>query len=394
METQITPAIVAVGYNRPDSMSRLLKSLKQASYPFRSIHLIISIDKSDASDSVYQVAENFEWDFGEKRIIKYSSRQGLRQHILKCGDLSYDYGAVIILEDDLVVSPSFYYYAFQACNYYENEEKVAGIALYSHSWNGYVGYHFIPEHNEFDTYMGQFSITWGECWTKNQWDQFRKWFNGHEDLLPIENNQMPQSISHWGQQSWGKYFASFITERDLYYVIPYISMSSNFADKGEHNRYIDSSHQVAILNGVKKNYKFSTFNSAIKYDLFFERIYSENIGGIQGKNICVDLNDHKLTTGDKDYLLTTQILNLPCICKFGLRLRPIDSNITWNVEGNEIKLYHCGKNYKLDSKTKFYPRLDYDFYGFSWKQVVKVGMIRSKRRVEHIISKVFSKRRR
>ena len=143
----IKPAIVAVGYNRPESMKRLLQSVCAADYPYNDITLIVSIDQCEMSDMVEAAARSVEWTHGALHVIRYSERQGLRNHILCCGDLSQKYGAVIILEDDLWVAPSFYNYTLSAVNRYHNEKKLAGIALYSHSWNGYASQPFQPARN-------------------------------------------------------------------------------------------------------------------------------------------------------------------------------------------------------------------------------------------------------
>ena len=104
----IKPVIVAVGYNRPHCMKRLLESIGNAEYEIDDVTLIISIDESNKSDLVQKVAEDFDWKHGEKIIRRFPERQGLKKHIIQCGDLSEKYGAVIILEDDLYVSPGFY----------------------------------------------------------------------------------------------------------------------------------------------------------------------------------------------------------------------------------------------------------------------------------------------
>ena len=101
------PAIVAVGYNRPESMKRLLRSIGEAHYEWDDIPLIISIDKSDVKE-VQEIAEAFEWKYGAKRVSLHRERLGLRNHILECGDYAIQYGAVIILEDDREVAPDFY----------------------------------------------------------------------------------------------------------------------------------------------------------------------------------------------------------------------------------------------------------------------------------------------
>jgi len=127
--------IVVVGFNRVDSISRLLYSIDKAYYD-EKVDLIISIDNSGAN-VVEQFAEKFNWAFGEK-IIKVSDvRLGLRNHILKCGNYlnEFGYDAIIILEDDLFVSPGFFNYAKQAVDFYKGDQNIAGISLYQHSWN-------------------------------------------------------------------------------------------------------------------------------------------------------------------------------------------------------------------------------------------------------------------
>ena len=120
----IKPAIVAVGYNRPDGMKRLLESIGKASYNCDDVPLIVSIDESNRSDEVEAVAQAFEWKYGTKEIRRFPERQGLRKHIVHCGDYSEKYGAVIILEDDLVVAEDFYSYVCAAHEKYGDEKYV------------------------------------------------------------------------------------------------------------------------------------------------------------------------------------------------------------------------------------------------------------------------------
>lgn len=120
-------ALVVVGYNRPRSMRRILDSLNRAKYDYTEIPLMISIDNS-GDDSVRKEAESFQWKHGEKKLICHKERMGLRKHIISCGDLTEEYGAVMILEDDLYVSPDYYNYAMKALEKYGDHPKIAGIS--------------------------------------------------------------------------------------------------------------------------------------------------------------------------------------------------------------------------------------------------------------------------
>ena len=109
-------AIVVVAYNRVTSLNRLLNSLLQADV--EDAPLIISIDKSN-TDTVERFANNFIWPFGEKKVITHDKNLGLRTHILSVGDWLDMYDAIIVLEDDIVVTPGFYRYAVSAYSYYQ-----------------------------------------------------------------------------------------------------------------------------------------------------------------------------------------------------------------------------------------------------------------------------------
>ena len=57
-------AIVAVGYNRLNSITRLLDSLTKASYDCENVPLIISIDAS-GNQELYDKVNKFEWPYGD-----------------------------------------------------------------------------------------------------------------------------------------------------------------------------------------------------------------------------------------------------------------------------------------------------------------------------------------
>ena len=173
---KIIPAIVVVGYQRAKSLNRILHSISNAVFEDMNIPLIISIDYSDCNNDVIDIANSFKWKYGQKTVRTFDANQGLRNHIIQCGDISIIYGGVIILEDDLFVSPYFYKYAIEAMNYYKDDERIAGIALYSYQVNNFAQREFIPLKSEYDIFFSKMAVTWGQCWTKNQWTNFKEWY--------------------------------------------------------------------------------------------------------------------------------------------------------------------------------------------------------------------------
>ena len=366
----MNPAIIAVAYNRPDSLRRLLTSLDKAVYE-NDVTLVISIDKADNETEVLDVAEKFEWKYGKKIIRLFPERQGLRKHIIQCGDLSNEYDAVIILEDDLVVSKGFYTYMCSALNFYVNEHQITGISLYSHEWNGYAGKFFQPIVDEFDTYLGQFSITWGQCWTSKWWNNFKKWYLEHEDKLGF-NRLIPENINHWSCQSWGRYFVNYIVEKNLYYVIPRTSLSTNFSEVGQHCQNGNTDHQVKILFSNKRNYNFAPCESAQIYDIFFENMLIKKYldKEIADEGIIVDLAGIGRYGEHKRYLLTTSILQYKIVRSFGLQMRPIDSNVIYGINGNDIFLYDTTKECKNKSDN-FENIVRYEIRGIPNRKLLK-----------------------
>lgn len=369
MGNLLQPAIVVIAYNRANSLSRLLNSIQQAYYPHNNITLVISIDYSSSQEEILKIANNFKWNYGEKVIRPLNNNYGLKKHVLSCGDLTQKYGAVIILEDDLYVSPDYYNYAEAALNWYNYENRIGGIALYSHSWNAYAGYPFIPVRKNYTNYFGQFSITWGQAWTYNQWKKFRVWLRTNESFY-FESNELPEAVKKWGEKSWGKFFFKFLVDTGSFYVMPYVARSTNFSDSGVHAAH-SSIHQVPIFDDVSNDFRFAPFDEeSIKYDSFFERVFNKDICNINPKEICIDLNGVKNISEKDSYLLTCKKLCYPVIGTFGLETRPIDYNVDLEITGNGIYLYDIRNIVVHSKKREKYcrkgARLNYEIAGYWW----------------------------
>lgn len=375
---EIKPAIVVVAYNRCESLNRLLDSIGNARFLSNDVPLVISIDYSNVNEKILEIANAFEWKYGEKRIINHSSNLGLRKHILKCGDLSKEFGAVIILEDDLVVAPDFYNYVCCAQDYYKNDENIAGVSLYSHEWNGYVRKPFEPIAGNGDVYFGQFSITWGQSWTWKQWNLFKSWYSEHQELK--KQNNMPDNIWKWSVHSWGKYFVYYILEKNKFYVIPYKSMTTCFSEEGVHTGNMLLDNQVALFMGNKK-YEFPKFEEGMHYDIYFENmdlVDTLNSDVFDKENMCIDLYAKKEIQSEKvKYLLSTRKMEAPIIKKFGLQMRPWELNVIYNIKGEGIYLYQLDANISKKKHIDSFEVLNYVAKGMSWQNGIIYGVMRA-----------------
>lgn len=366
-------AIVAVGYNRPDSMQQLLISIINADYQGDSVDLIISIDKGQKQNEINKVAQEIIWKNGEKKICIFSEKQGLRKHIIQCGDLTTEYDAVIVLEDDLIVSKYYYSYVKQALEFYKVEEKIAGISLYKHQSHPGVCRPFEAAYNGYDVYFQQFAMSWGQCWTKTMWQQFKSWYLKNENKNLGEGNLLPNYIASWNGQSWLKYYMRYIVETDKYFVYPYFSLSTNASDVGEHCRIPNNDYQVSLQEGDKK-YSFPNFKDAVKYDVFFERmgIEKEIFLQLPGKKI-LDLYGNRTTFGENKYVISTRALPYKILNEIQLKYRPIENNCLQPVFGKGIYIYDLEEagplpKINIDILTR------YDTRSLHWKKLLHLGI--------------------
>lgn len=331
-------AIVVVGYDRPHSLSRLLGSLNRVAFDGQRIPLIISLDRS-GDEMVTAVAEAFSWSHGDKIVRTFPQRLGLKQHVLACGDLTRDFEHLIVLEDDLYVSQNLYRFAVQAIDFYRDDDRIAGIALYNHLWNVACDRPFMPLDDRFDAYFMQFACSWGQIWSRDKWSRFRDWYRKHgNDFQP--GPAIPPNVVQWSDHSWLKYHIRYCIETGRFFVYPRVGLSTNFSDKGQHNAGQENGYQIPLQEAYSKQYHFPRLDgSRAVYDAFFESMALGDALGIAPEELCVDLYGIKRNRANARYWLTLE----PAACKvlktFDLAFRPHESNVLHEVPGAFIKLY-------------------------------------------------------
>ena len=353
-------AIIAVGYNRLKSLSRLLNSLLNAVYPIIDVPLVISIDASGDTE-LYDYVNNFTWPFGTKYVNIQTERLGLRNHIYQCGDMTKYFKAIVILEDDLYVSPFFYNYVSWAVENYADDERIAEISLYKNETNGYVGLPFHQQENGQDVFLMQDVSTWGECFTEKMWDSFKSWLKSHDekDIFCVD---MPEAIKGW-TNAWSRYYNAYVVDTNKYVLYPCIPVSTNFSDSGVHGTDNNSLVQVNMLY-ADKEYVFVPSDDLVKYDIYFNNEALYNWLGICKEDICLDIYGFNEVRNNKRYLLSTRILPYMIVKGFSLNLRPLEMNVAMHIDGEDIILYDT--KYSISRRhTDYYTKnvLKYFFQG-------------------------------
>lgn len=339
-------AIVVVAYNRPDSLDRLLKSLSKASVS-ANVTLYISID-GGGDLRTQRIADHFSWTNGEKKLLIRSTNLGLRDHVLACSDLVANHDGIIVLEDDLYVAPLFYEFAKQALEFYNKDDRIAGISLYTHSFNETAEMAFLPLHDGTDVFFLQLASSWGQCFSRRQWEGFRNFFGSVAEKYD-SSIDVPPNVESWPSSSWKKHFIRYMVAHDLFFVYPRVSFCTNFGDKGV-NLNDDDHFQVPLMFG-QPGYKFCDLNnSSAVYDSYCEilpRCLNQLSGALNLYDYSVDLYGTKILDRiGSQYLLSTRTSN-DSILEFGRRMIPHESNVIEGITGNEIH---------LAAKNSFHPR--------------------------------------
>ncbi len=330
--------IVVVAFNRPQCLARILQSLSNAKYEELEVPLFISIDFAKNNADVIAIAESFNWGFGKKTVLTHKENLGLRKHVLQCGSLALEHGSIIVLEDDLLVSPSFYSFALRALEFVENNDEVGGVSLYNHQYNVQNLQNFSPIEDGYDNWYFQFASSWGQAWTKKQWKQFLRWYDTNPDLSKIQN--IPERVIAWSEKSWLKYFVTYLIVKNKYFLYPKISLTTNFGEVGTHNSDESTAYQVPLRFGVENRFSFSSLKESNSvYDAFFENTKISEYQDIEHIDLCVSLYGYKPLCKEKQFFISSKKLNFKILKTYGCSLKPMDANILLNIAGNQIFLY-------------------------------------------------------
>lgn len=157
------PPIAIFAYNRPDRLETLLSSLENC-IDFEQYPVTVFIDGPRNVDDVSKIAMTREvvtkFGFPNVKIVARQDNQGLRRSIFAgVSQLCQAYGRVIVLEDDLYLSPLSLQWFEKALNKYANEERIWSVS----------GYMFrVPE---LGAAQEALFLPWAHPWGWATWDR-------------------------------------------------------------------------------------------------------------------------------------------------------------------------------------------------------------------------------
>lgn len=375
--------IVVVAFNRPNSLNRCLSSLAKIKNDNSiKIDLAISIDRYKTLDSYennfecVSIAREYNWKNGKKSVIQHAENLGLRKHILSCGSLVENYDAILMLEDDIVISEHALNYVFDSYQFYKDDLKIAGFSLYNHKKNFLNNEPFHPILDGHDVFFLQIASSWGQFWTKEQWFNFYEWYLKANELEMVKSG-LPMNIINWPKTSWLKFFIWYMYESDLYFVYPRCSLTTNFTDPGTHNNKSDTLYQVGLLFDNISNYRFVGLETSYAvYDVHFENLFIQKyIAQLLGCNLnelSVDFYSTKFKV--TRYLVSTKKLNYKKMLSFDLSYKSYELNILNACDGSKLFVYDTSIKDKLYSPLRSLfvnSRLEYLEVNVTFKTYIK-----------------------
>lgn len=237
--------IIAIGCSRPDGLLRTLNSAKALhDLPiFTKLH--VCIDGCSGNDKVQEVAESFEWTYGEKRVTRRESPFGLAKHITSCWEDPKPDEWALFLEDDCILSPHAYT-AFQEArqirSQHNRRDQIIGIAMHDSRVNQFCWKDRVSQSSpacpeikeECSTYtdrwgllgtlmclhkdsagswnLNQFPSSWGAWYEGRAWSLYKQFFEFRKNLSVGESLvfMVPHSMSNEWTHSWKRFLHEFM----------------------------------------------------------------------------------------------------------------------------------------------------------------------------------------
>ncbi len=238
--------IVFFAYNRPGHTGQVLESLHRNKYADESL-LFIYVDgpKPGATEgtlaaiaAVKKVVHDKKW-CKEVRIIEAEVNKGLVKSTIEgITKIVNEFGKVIVMEDDNLVSRGFLTFMNDALDFYEDNPKVMHISAYTRPD---LDIEAIKE----PTYFFYHTTTWGWGTWKRAWDKFTPDAMAVREAVKKKGNIKKLNMDgtfefYWGlhavaksnMNSWNNIWHSIVFLNDGLVLYPKKSLVSNIGHDG------------------------------------------------------------------------------------------------------------------------------------------------------------------
>ena len=164
--------IVIFAYHRPVELARVLRRLRRC-WGIGGRDLYVFCDGAGSDDphlvrnvaAVRRLVRAFRWP-GNKRVFERECNLGLATSVIEGVSLVLDeHQSVIVLEDDIVVSPAFLKFLDTGLEAYRDDDRVAGVSGYGYgNLRGVDGNYFLRAGCSWSW------ATWRRVWDRVEWN--------------------------------------------------------------------------------------------------------------------------------------------------------------------------------------------------------------------------------
>lgn len=178
MSTHKTP-LALFAYRRPFHTQRALDSLAHCTrYMECQVHIFCDGPKSpqhfEEVEATRKVVQEWAKEHNAQVVLRDQNLGLARSIVSGVTELCEQYGRIIVLEDDLVVSPDFLDYMLQALDRYEAEENVYQVS----------GFMFpVEQPDKPDAFFLPLTTSWGWATWQRAWRIFDWQARGAQELL-------------------------------------------------------------------------------------------------------------------------------------------------------------------------------------------------------------------
>lgn len=185
-------------YNRPVHTRKAVESLLNNTLSSQSILYIFSdAQKREEDKSKVEAVRKYIYSikgFKEIHLIERNENCGLAESIISgVTEVVNKYGTVIVLEDDLVISPKFLTYMNHLLNEYEFQPNIFSVTGYNHPKSLMK----IPDNYLYDVYFNPRAASWSWGTWKDRWDKADWDVNDFEDF--IQNKDLQKKFNYSGE---------------------------------------------------------------------------------------------------------------------------------------------------------------------------------------------------
>jgi len=256
IENKLAPVCV-FSYKRLDSLKECIENLKLCRYSEETELFIFNDGPKNPKDEtiIEEVRTYLKKVKGFKTIELYFSptNRGLANSIISgVTSVIEKYGKVIVLEDDLIVTPNFLTFMNQTLDFYKENADVFSISGFSLPLKA-------PENFKYDVYFLPRACSWGWATWKEKWQQvdwtisdyntfsrnkksIADFNNGGSDLSGMLKKQMEGKIDSWAIRWCYNQF-----KMHSYTAYPVISKVNNMGFNSEAtNTYVYNRHKTNL----------------------------------------------------------------------------------------------------------------------------------------------------